>query len=105
CRVRPWRPTAAPREKGEPVAAVAAVDEATADEALDLIEVDYEPLPPVMTLEEALAAGAALVHTGKPQAGHFADLASLRPVAGTNVCHQFHFQRGDSGRALASADL
>ena len=93
------------RYEGEPVAAVAAVDEATADEALDLIEVDYEPLPPVMTLEEALAPGAPLVHTGKPQAGHFADLASLRPVAGTNVCHQFHFERGEIGRALASADL
>jgi len=93
------------RYEGEPVAAVAAVDEATADEALDLIEVDYDPLPPVMTLEEALSPGAPRVHTGKPQAGHFADLASLRPVPGTNVCHQFHFARGDSGRALASADL
>src|SRR5262245_2257731 len=93
------------RYEGEPVAAVAAVDEATADEALDLIEVDYEPLPPVMTLEEALVPAAPLVHRGQAQAGHFADLASLRPVPGTNVCHQFHFERGDSGRALASADL
>src|SRR2546426_5509438 len=49
------------RYEGEPVAAVAAVDEATADAALDLIEVDYEPLPPVITLEEALAPGAPLV--------------------------------------------
>src|SRR5205823_3369297 len=65
------------RYEGEPVAAVAAVDEATADAALDLIEVDYEPLPPVITLEEALAPGAPLVHTGKPQAGIFADLSTL----------------------------
>src|SRR6266850_1190650 len=60
---------------------------------------------PVLAIEEALSPGAPRVHTGKPQAGHFADLASLRPVPGTNVCHQFHFARGDSGRALASADL
>src|SRR5882672_3437534 len=93
------------RYEGEPVAAVAAVDEATADAALELIEVDYEPMPPVITLEEALAPGAPLVHTGKPQAGIFADLASLRPVPGTNVCHQFHFARGDSAGALATADL
>ncbi|PYN02235.1 MAG: aldehyde oxidase [Candidatus Rokuibacteriota bacterium] len=93
------------RYEGEPVAAVAAVDEATADAALDLIEVDYEPLPPVITLEEALAAGAPLVHTGKPQAGIFADLSTLRPEPGTNICHQFHFARGDSAGALASADL
>ena len=93
------------RYEGEPVAAVAAVDEATADAALDLIEVDYEPLPPVTTLEEALAPGAPLVHTGKPQAGIFADLSTLRPEPGTNICHQFHFARGDSAGALASADL
>ena len=93
------------RFEGEPVAAVAAVDEATADAALDLIEVDYEPLPPVITLEEALAPGAPLVHTGKPQAGIFADLSTLRPEPGTNICHQFHFARGDSAGALASADL
>jgi len=93
------------RYEGEPVAAVAAVDEATADAALDLIEVDYEPLPPVITLEEALAPGAPLVHTGKPQAGIFADLSTLRPEPGTNICHQFHVARGDSAGALASADL
>jgi CO/xanthine dehydrogenase Mo-binding subunit len=93
------------RYEGEPVAAVAAVDEATAEEALDLIEVDYEPLPPLITLEEALAPGASLVHRGEPAAGHFADLSTLRPEPGTNVCHRFHFERGDSGGALAAADL
>src|SRR5439155_786217 len=91
------------RYEGEPVAAVAAVDEATADAALDLIEVDYEPLPPVITLEEALAPGAPLVHTGKPQAGIFADLSTLRPEPGTNICHQFHFARGDSAGALPAS--
>jgi CO/xanthine dehydrogenase Mo-binding subunit len=93
------------RYEGEPVAAVAAVDEATAHAALDVIEVDYEPLPPVITLEEALATGASLVHQGEPSAGYFADLSTLRPQPGTNVCHQFHFARGDSAGALAGADL
>jgi CO/xanthine dehydrogenase Mo-binding subunit len=93
------------RYEGEPVAAVAAADELTAVTALDLIEVDYEPLPAVITLEQALAPGAPLVHTGEPLAGHFADLYSLRPRPGTNVCHQFHFARGDAATALADADL
>ncbi|HYS16479.1 MAG TPA: xanthine dehydrogenase family protein molybdopterin-binding subunit [Candidatus Binatia bacterium] len=93
------------RYEGEPVAAVAAVDEATAAEALDLIDVDYDPLPAVITLEEALAPGAALVHTGLPLAGHFADLSTLRPEPGTNVCHQFHLARGDATAALAGADV
>ncbi len=93
------------RHEGEPVAAVAAVDEATAEEALELIAVDYEPLPWAITLEEALGPGAPLVHTGEPLSGHFADLATLRPQPGTNVCHRFHFERGDAVTALAGADL
>jgi 4-hydroxybenzoyl-CoA reductase subunit alpha len=47
-----------PRDKvryiGEPVAAVAAIDEDTAEEALNLIEVDYEPLPAVFDPMEAI---------------------------------------------------
>jgi CO/xanthine dehydrogenase Mo-binding subunit/aerobic-type carbon monoxide dehydrogenase small subunit (CoxS/CutS family) len=93
------------RFEGEPVAAVAAVDEATAAAALELIEVDYAPERAAVTLEEALAPGAPLVHTGEPLAGHFADLSSLRPEPGTNVCHRFRFARGDAAAALASADL
>ena len=93
------------RHEGEPVAAVVAVDEATASAALELIEVDYEPLPAVITLDDALAPGAPLVHAGQPLAGHFADLASLRPEPGTNVCHRFRYGRGDAGAALAEADV
>jgi CO/xanthine dehydrogenase Mo-binding subunit len=43
---------------GEPVAAVAAVDRHTAEDALQLIVVDYEPLPCVLDPEEGLKAGA-----------------------------------------------
>ncbi len=47
---------------GEEVAAVAAVDEDTAIEALSLIKVEYEPLPGVFTIEEAIAENAPRVH-------------------------------------------
>ncbi len=47
---------------GDAVAAVAAVDADVAEEALKLIKVDYEVLPAVFTIEEALAEGAPLVH-------------------------------------------
>ena len=50
------------RYVGDPVAAVAAVDEATAEEALNLIDVEYEELPAVTSIEEALAPDAPLVH-------------------------------------------
>ena len=50
---------------GEGVAAVAAVDEDTAEEALELIEVDYEELPVVLTAQDALAPNAPLVNEFK----------------------------------------
>ena len=50
------------RYVGEPIAVIAAVDQETADEAADLIRVEYEHLDGVYSPEEALADGAPLVH-------------------------------------------
>ena len=50
------------RQFRDEVAAVAAIDPDIAQEAVDLIEVEYEPLPAVFDPEEALADGAPLVH-------------------------------------------
>jgi CO/xanthine dehydrogenase Mo-binding subunit len=104
-RDRPLLATDVARYEGDPVVAVAAVDEATAAEALDLVEVDYEELPAVTTLEEALAPGAPLVHTADPVAGHFSDLAMLKAKPGTNICHQFDYGRGDVEAAFGAAHL
>ncbi len=49
---------------GDPVAAVAAIDQDTAEEALDLIEVEYEPLPAVFDPLEAIKEEAPQVHEG-----------------------------------------
>lgn len=65
------------RYAGEAVAAVAAVDEKTAERALALIRVEYQPLPVVDDMESALAPGAALVH------------------AAGNLQREMHFARGD----------
>src|SRR4029453_545001 len=46
-----------------------------------------------------------LVHADQPPAGHFADLSTLRPRPGTNICHQFSFARGEAAAALAGADV
>jgi carbon-monoxide dehydrogenase large subunit len=51
------------RHVGEPVAVVIARDRASAVDALDAIEVDYEPLPVVLDMQAALADGADLVHS------------------------------------------
>jgi 4-hydroxybenzoyl-CoA reductase subunit alpha len=52
---------------GEEVAAVAAVDEDAALEALELIKVEYEELPAVFDPMEAMAPGAPLIHDDRPQ--------------------------------------
>jgi CO/xanthine dehydrogenase Mo-binding subunit len=52
------------RFEGEIVAAVAAISPEVAAQALELIDVEYEPLPPVTDLEAALLAGSDLVHGG-----------------------------------------
>jgi CO/xanthine dehydrogenase Mo-binding subunit len=93
------------RYEGEPVAAVAAVDELTAAQALELVEVDYEALPAAITLDDALRTGAPLVHTGEPLAGHFADLSTLQPQRGTNICHRFSYARGNAAVALGDAHI
>ena len=53
------------RYVGDEVAAVAAVDEDTAEEALELIKVEYEPLPVILDIDEAMKPGAPLIHEDK----------------------------------------
>ena len=50
------------RYVGEPVAAVCAIDEETADEALGLIEVDYQVLPALLSIEESLSREHLKIH-------------------------------------------
>jgi CO/xanthine dehydrogenase Mo-binding subunit len=93
------------RHAGEPVVAVVADTPARAEAALARLSVDLEALPAVTTLDEALAPGAPVLHAAPRPAGHFRDLGTLRPVPGTNVCHRFHYERGDPDRAFAEADV
>jgi carbon-monoxide dehydrogenase large subunit len=86
------------RYVGEPLAAVAAVDEIAALEALDLIEVAYEDLPPVTDPIEALKPEAPLVHEDLPHYDGYA--ASM----GGNVCTILDSDRGDIDQAFAEAD-
>ncbi|HTF93710.1 MAG TPA: xanthine dehydrogenase family protein molybdopterin-binding subunit [Verrucomicrobiae bacterium] len=93
------------RHVGDPVAAVAALTADAAEEALGLIEVDYEELPAVLDVHESLKPGATLVHDSiKLPASGFADLAEIKPVEGTNICTHFKLNRGDIGRGFNEAD-
>jgi len=92
------------RYVGEPVVAVAAVDTDTAQQALDLVEIEYEELPAVFTVEEALAPDAPLVHEEPPRPGEtFADLIIDR-AARSNICNHFKLRKGDVERGFAASD-
>ena len=77
------------RYVGEEVAAVAALDPDVAEEALNLIEVEYEELPAVFDAEEAMQEGAPLVHEGKAR----------------NIAMTIDVERGSVERAFAESDV
>jgi 4-hydroxybenzoyl-CoA reductase alpha subunit len=78
------------RMVGDAVAAVAAVDEETAERACRLIEVEYEPLPALMSIEESLAHPEVRIH-------EYGD--------GPNVHKMVALQFGDVEAGFAAADL
>jgi len=79
---------------GHAVAAVAAVDEPTARKALKLIKVDYEILPHVTDVDEAIKPGAPIVQPGNEQDG--------KP---SNVARVSQFGHGDVEAGFADADV
>ncbi len=88
------------RHQGDIVGVVVAEDLVTAEEALELIEVGYEELPAVLTVDEALAPGAPLIHeTMRAVAG------DLHPVEGTNICHHSTLGCGHIEEGFREADL
>ena len=91
------------RFQGEPVAAVAAENEATAAAALERIQVDYEELEVVGTIEQALEPDAPLVNDGPLRPGLFHGLGELAPAEG-NVCYRYSIDRGEIDASFAHAD-
>ncbi len=76
------------RYVGDNVACVAAVDEATADKALELIDVEYELLPAYFDPEEAMKAESDLIHDNKPH----------------NLEKDYHHVFGDPEKGFADSD-
>lgn len=93
------------RYVGEPVAAVAAVDEITALEALDLVDVEYDELAWVTDADDAMKPDAPLLHEAPEAQTDFYFKGRANPVPGSNICHRYQYEHGDPDRALADADL
>ncbi|HXV82382.1 MAG TPA: xanthine dehydrogenase family protein molybdopterin-binding subunit [Candidatus Binatia bacterium] len=93
------------RHVGDVIAAVAAVNEETAEEAIRLINWDYQELPAALTTDEALQEKAALVHEDLSSYRLNTALArDWRPIPGTNIAHQAVFSKGDIDAGFAAAD-
>ncbi len=92
------------RFHGEPVVAVAAVDEATADAALRTIVVEYDELPVVDTVQKALADDAPILHEGPIRPGLFHGLGDLGERDG-NVGYRYLLNSGDVAAASQEADI
>src|SRR2546427_651062 len=76
------------RYVGDNVACVAAVDEATAEQAMELIDVEYEVLPAYFDPEQSMKAETDLIHDNKPH----------------NIEKDYHHVFGDPEKGFAEAD-
>ncbi|WJR80880.1 xanthine dehydrogenase family protein molybdopterin-binding subunit [Bradyrhizobium sp. NP1] len=92
------------RYVGEPVAMVAAIDERTAEEALELIQIDYEPLPFVTDASEAMGKDAPLLHDEHRTLKDFYFKGEAKPVPGTNIYQNYRYEHGDVEKAFVEAD-
>jgi CO/xanthine dehydrogenase Mo-binding subunit len=87
------------RYVGDPIAGVAAISEAIAEKALDLIEVEYEPLPGVFDPLFGASQGAPLLH---PDLGTYQVANFIFPKAGTNISNHFRIRKGDPDAAWSA---
>lgn len=93
---------------GQEVAAVAATEESIAEEALELIKVEYEELPAVLNVEDAIKPGAPEVHDEILEIGT-ADLGGagryLPVKIKNNVAFEAEYERGNVAEGLAEAHV
>ena len=86
--------------EGHAVAAVAATTEAIAREALALIKVEYEVLPHVIDVEEAMVDGAPILHDHIRTEG-----VEPKPTKASNIAKRIDFVKGDIAAGFAKAEV
>src|SRR6266699_832828 len=95
---------------GHALAAVAATSPHLAEEALSLIEVEYEALPPVLTATDAMQDGAPLLHArlaslANPHLRPGGMLTDGDPTPSSNIANHFAFRLGDVDQGFQEADV
>ncbi|MEW6673951.1 MAG: xanthine dehydrogenase family protein molybdopterin-binding subunit [Thermodesulfobacteriota bacterium] len=89
------------RFAGEAVAGVAATSEEAAEEAVDLIKVEFEELPPVLSIDTALSVNAPIIHENLMD---YQRSANMNPQAGSNICDRTLIESGDIEKGFQEAD-
>ena len=92
------------RHVGEPVALLAAETLEIAEEALDLIEVDYEELPAVFDILQAAKPGAPVLHLERNETNAGVHKEEFNFEVGGNVCSVFRVEDGDIERGFQESD-
>jgi CO/xanthine dehydrogenase Mo-binding subunit len=88
---------------GQEVAAVAATEEAIAEEALELLKVEYEELPPVLNVHDAIEPGAAQIHD---EIREIDQENKYQPVhIKNNIAWEVEHERGNVEEGLKEADV
>ncbi|MEM3684451.1 MAG: xanthine dehydrogenase family protein molybdopterin-binding subunit [Conexivisphaerales archaeon] len=87
---------------GHPVAAVVADSLSAAEEAAAKISVEYEDLPPVLNVNDALKPDAPIIHE---KLAEYRVFPAFKPVPGTNIANRFSLKRGDVEEGFAESDL
>ena len=89
------------RYTGEPIAAVAAISEEVAREAIDLIDVEYEELPGVYDVVEAMQPGSTLVHEDMDQ---YEMEGEYNRCPGSNIVGHTKIRHGDIEQGFLESD-
>lgn len=86
---------------GEPVVAIAAETPEIAEEACELVKVEYEPLPVINNPMEGMAKDAILIH---PELHTYKVVPIFHPQAHTNISHHHIIRKGDADAAFKYAE-
>jgi len=90
------------RYYGEPIAIVVADHEYQAKQAVQKVQVEYQPLPVVNSVQQAFQTGAPLVHENSGQ--YMKIISNVYPVPGTNIGSHIKIRKGDFQTAWAGCE-
>ncbi|MFA9404787.1 MAG: xanthine dehydrogenase family protein molybdopterin-binding subunit [Anaerolineales bacterium] len=87
---------------GDPVVGVVATTEAIAEEACQLVEIEYEVLEPVLDPVLGVRSDASIIH---PKLGEYGVANFIQPQPGTNIANLFKVRKGDVESAWSECDV